>query len=146
MNKIEEVLQQLKNKKVTKVISGGANASTLILHFNVDEFCLFTYCVWRLESKKVVLTGWNDPSGTRKSNLVVQLNTLLNDIVKNVSVGKFYDLQMEFKSGRSLQVFCDVTPMFQVKDYDVNWSLCDINNNTTYHIDRNFKVIKERFM
>ncbi len=146
MNKFLEVIQLLKNKKLTKVISGGANASTLILHFNVDEFCLFTYCVWRLTSKNEVLTGWNDPSATKKGNLVVQTNTLLNDIVKDIIVSKFYDLQIEFKSGKILSIFCDVTPMFQVKDYDVNWSLTDINHNTTYHISRNFKVVKERFL
>lgn len=146
MNKISETIQLLKNQKITKVISGGANASSLILHFNVDEYCLFTYCVWRLENKKEVLTGWNDPSGTKKGNLVVQTKELLNDIVKDITIGKFFDLQIEFKSGKTLSVFCDVTPKFQVKDYDMNWSLCDISNNVTYHIDRNFKVVKERFM
>lgn len=146
MSKILEVAQLLKNRKVTKVISGGANASTLILHFNTDEFCLFTYCVWRLMSKNEVLTGWNDPSATKKGNLVVQSNTLLNDIVKEVRVSKFFDLQIDFKSGKTLSIFCDVTPLFQVKDYDVNWSLCDINHNATYHISRNFKVIKEKFI
>jgi hypothetical protein len=144
--KITEVVQLLKSRKVTKVFSGGANASTLILHFNTNDFCLFTYCVWRLENKKEVLTGWNDPSSSRKGNLVVKTRELLNDVVKEVKIGKFYDLQIEFKSGRNLSIFCDVTPQFQVKDYDVNWSLCDLTHNMVYHIDRNFKVIKERFM
>ncbi len=146
MSKITETIQLLKDKKVIKVISGGANASTLIIHFGVDDFCLFTYCVWRLENKKEILTGWNEPSATKKGNLVIQTKELLNDIVKNITISKFYDLQIEFKSGKMLSVFCDVTPLFQVMDYDVNWSLCDIKNNTTYHIDRKFKVVKERFM
>ncbi|MFA6923471.1 MAG: hypothetical protein WC223_04375 [Bacteroidales bacterium] len=145
MKKLFATLNCLKNKKVFKVTSGGDNGSTIIMSFGDEEYFLFIYCIWRLEQKEKILAGWNDPSNAKKGNLTIQTKKLTDEIVKNFSISNFYDLRIEFKSGKALNIFCDITPQFQVKGYDVNWSFCEVKKNICYNIDRNFKIETEKF-
>ena len=145
MKNLKEVFEKIKGKQITSVTSGGSNASTIIITFGKDEFCLFVYCVWRLDQKNKVLAGWNDPSGARKGNLTLQTKELRNDFVKEISASNMFDLKLEFKSGKNLNIFCDITPMFQVKDYDINWSIIDFTKNKALNVTRSFEVKVEKF-
>ena len=41
MKNLKEVFEKIKGKQITSVTSGGSNASTIIITFGKDEFCLF---------------------------------------------------------------------------------------------------------
>ena len=106
----------------------------------MKEYCLFIECVWRLEFGKTVLTGWNESPDINNGNLTKQITTLKEDFIDGVELSDFYDLKITFKSGKILNVFCDVTPHSEPSDYDENWSLCNITLNQCFCVNRNFQI------
>jgi hypothetical protein len=132
-------------KEVTKTIAGGSNGSTIILEIGHNEYCLFIYCVWRLELDYKALTGWNESSNPDNGNLTKQIRSLASDRIKDIQMSDFFDLRVKFESGKVLTIFCDVTPKYEPDDYDENWSICDIKSDQCYIISRDFEVESSKF-
>jgi hypothetical protein len=142
---LEIIFGKIRGKKINSVSTGESSGSVIILNIgDQDEYCLFVYCVWRLEGHNVVLTGWNE-SNSIGGNLVHQVRQLEGDRISSVGMTEFYDLKIKLESGKCLTVFCDVTPHYETPDYDENWSIYDIRENGCLSISRNFQIIGEKF-
>ena len=141
-----KMVNLLKGQKVEKVISGGSNGSMLVFNFGEnDDYCVFVYCVWRLEQKKKILSGWNESCDAKTGNLTLQTRALKNEIVKDVILTDFFDLKILFNSGKVLNVFCDVTAEYEPQSYDMNWCVCDIRNNICYSVNRSSVIVTDKY-
>jgi len=74
-----------------------------------------------------------------------KIKELANDVIKNTESNNFYDLKLHFISGKTLNLFCDVTPYYQPEDYDENWVICDIRSNQCYAINKNYEIIISKY-
>lgn len=94
----------------------ASNTTTL-----TSEYILMVKCSWRLDNVKKVLpiTGWQEDSDIY-GVMTLRLKTLVDDIIVKTELFPFFDLEISFKSGRRIFVFCDVTPYV---DVDFNWAL-----------------------
>lgn len=138
---IQDVISKLSGKQITKTISGGSNGSVIVLDIGISEFSLTVNCVWRLEMEDRVITGWNESNNSINGVMTKEIKQLKGDIIKSVRISTFFDLYLEFSSGKKLNIFCDVTPNYQPSDYDENWSLCSIKSNDCKIINNDFAVI-----
>lgn len=144
-NKVEDILTKLTGKKVTEVIAGGSNGSIVVLNFGESEFCLFVKCVWRLEQVNTIITGWNESNDAVNGNMTKKIKELTDDVIRNTELNNFYDLKLHFISGKTLNVFSDVTPYYEPDDYDENWVICDIQSNVCYAVSKDFTIATSVF-
>jgi len=70
-----------------------------------------------------------------------KIKELTDDIIGNTELNNFYDLKLHFISGKTLNVFCDVTPYYEPKEYGENWVICDKQLNQCYSVNRNFEIV-----
>lgn len=99
--------------------------------FYKGSMSIMVWCAWRLlDEDNSVVTGWHEDS-SENGRLTVGLKSLTNDIVREVRISDNFDLTIVTNAGKSLQVFCDLTPGVVG---DTNWSFF-IFNETTYSID-----------
>ncbi|MEO6915626.1 MAG: hypothetical protein ABI151_08205 [Chitinophagaceae bacterium] len=138
---IQDVIFKLSGKQITKTIVGGSNGSIIILRIGINEFSFKVNCVWRLEMKNQMITGWNESNDSLNGVMTKEIKRLNGDTIKSVKMSDFFDLQLEFSSGKVLNIFCDVTPNYEPSDYDENWSLCDIKSNDCKIISKDFAII-----
>ena len=141
MQEIREIIiNAFIGKKVTKVTAGGGNGSVVILRFGENLFSLFIYCIWRLEENNKIVTGWNESCDAETGNLTKQIKLLLNDEIKKTEVSNLMDIKIYFVSGKVLNIFCDITPMYEPKEYDENWVISDIANDISYRFKSSFEI------
>jgi hypothetical protein len=78
-----------------------------------SEYALFIHCPWRIDSKsKVVCGGWDE-----NGEMLAGLTLLTGSKVTSVSVKKpAWDLDLTFKNGLVLRVFCDSVNMADMAD------------------------------
>ncbi|MEJ7768065.1 MAG: hypothetical protein WKF89_09650 [Chitinophagaceae bacterium] len=126
---IQDLISKLSGKQITKTIVGGSNGSIIILRIGINEFSLKVSCVWRLEMRDQIITGWNESNDSLNGVMTKEIKQLNGDTIKSVKMSEFFDLALEFFSGKVLRLFCDVTPNYEPPDYDENWSICDIKSN-----------------
>jgi len=138
--KISRLIKGIEGKEITKVIAGGSNGSIVVLRIGEEEFSLFIKCIWRLEDESNILTGWNESNDAEHGNLTLQMKKLSGDFIKSTELSGFYDLKLHFLSGKTLNIFCDVTPHYEPEDYDENWLLCDIKGNRSYVVKKDFLI------
>lgn len=124
MTTFAQTLDRLVGLAVSDVIAGGANGSIILLEFG-GNYVLTVYCSWRLELGLDVLSGCNESPDSQTGHLTREAKNLRHDMVSKVSLSEHYDLQIDFASGKTLRLFCDVTPHNEPVDYDENWSFCD---------------------
>jgi len=133
--RLTEILQGLIGKEILKVGAGGSTGSIFSLDigeklikeestdniFFKGEWGLMVYCAWRLYDTKnqKPITGWHEDSELNGA-MTLGLKSLLKDVVENVSVSSTNDLEIYFKSGKKLDVFCDLTTHI---DAEANWFL-----------------------
>jgi hypothetical protein len=140
-----QLLQDLRSKEVTEVVAGGGNGSVIILKIGQNEFSIFVKCAWRLQNERSVLTGWNEPNNAENGNLTLYIKNLLGDVISGTELSKFFDLKLRFISGKTLDIFCDVTPNYEPEFYDENWLLCDIKANVCYTVSKDFLIVESNY-
>ncbi len=138
-------LQEIVGMVVQKVGVGGSTGSVFSLLFSNSveprkELYIMVKCAWRLDyvSKKLPLTSWQE-SSSLNGPMTTRMQELSNDIVKEVVLLDFFDVQILFKSGKRLFVFCDVTPNV---DGDTNWFLGNVTGY--YSINQYLKCVFEK--
>jgi len=136
----ERVIVKLFGKRIEKVIAGGSNGSIIILQTE-NELSLSIKCVWRLEDKNMVIAGWNESNDSLTGNLTKQVKALMNEVIKDVEINDFFDIKIHFLNGKTINVFCDVTPNYEPDYYDENWIICDKQLNQCYSVNKNFEIV-----
>lgn len=135
MINLKDVTSKLTGSKVTEVICGGNNGSIVVLTIN-NSIVLTINCVWRLSDDKEVLVSWNENNNNPESNFVLQLKSLENDLIDSLEKSIFYDLNIKFKSGKELNVLCDLNKHYSDDYFDNSWEICDKELNYCISINR----------
>lgn len=144
MNEIKDIVKKLINQTVTEAIAGEPSGSIFLLGIGANDFTLMVYSAWRLIQDDNIITGWNESNDFPNGELTKGIKSLENDLIVNVEISKFYDLNIYFESGKELQVFCDITP--NVRDYiDENWNISDIDKNLSYTVTQNQTIEVEKY-
>lgn len=156
-NSKETVLQFLMHnvigKKVLKVNAGGSTGSIFCLELGDElritqekgrelvegDFSIMVYSSWRLDDTQKLkpITSWQEDSGL-EGKMTLSLKDLLNDVIEDIVVSAFYDLNIKFKSGKRLAIFCDLTPNQRM---ETNWFFRD--HKKYYSIQNTFELISE---
>lgn len=143
---LKRELLKIKNLTVTKSLAGEPSGSIFYLTFGDEEYLIFVYCSWRLIQESKIITGWHESNEVPFGPLTKGINSLENDVIKEINLSKFYDLNIKFKSGKELQIFCDITPNLREGEYlDENWDFTNIKNNMTYIISKNQTIITQPY-
>ncbi|HEX8575600.1 MAG TPA: hypothetical protein VF677_04830 [Flavobacterium sp.] len=137
------IINILNNAKVDKIIAGGSNGSIILIDLvkECNKYVIYIYCAWRVSFNNKVLTGWND----KESIFVNKLKELQEDIIIEVTSNVLGDFNLLFKSGKKLDVFCDITSNIEESSMEENWSLCDILNNNCYNFTNHFILLQEPY-
>lgn len=138
MIKLKDIISKINGRKITEVICGGSNGSIILLIID-GSIILTINCVWRLSNKEQVLASWNENDNNPKSNFVLQLKSLKNDLIETFEKSQFYDLTIKFKSGKELIVFCDLNKFYDENYFDNNWEICDKKLNSCICINRDYQ-------
>ena len=150
---LELLMQSVLGKKVLKVNAGGSAGSIFCLELGdllqskqengreltEGDFSIMVYSSWRLDDLLNVkpITSWQEDSDI-DGKMTSSLKDLLGDFIDGVTVSPFYDLDVRFKSGRRLAVFCDLTSN---QEMDTNWFFRD---HEKYHsVNNAFEIISE---
>lgn len=141
IKKLKENLIRIENKKVSKVIAGGANGSIIIIDFE-DTYSLFVFCAWRFISKDVIVT-WNDSPDALKGEIPIYLKSLVNKKLKKIILINDYDLKLEFDNGVVFSVFSDLNSTSS--DIEENWCVIDIVENKSYNLTNEFEYSLTKF-
>ncbi len=126
---LREALQQLRALRVCEVSAGHLRGAMFLLGFGQAQdaalrryratHSLFvTHASWRLSRSERVCCGWNDP----EDRIASELNGLLGDRLKSVSISECFDLDMVFESKLRLRVLADVTAA-NLGQFEDNWLL-----------------------
>lgn len=137
------IVNDIKEAKIEKIIAGGSNGSIILIDLIKDnnKYVLYVYCAWRLSFDDKILTGWNDIDIV----FVTELKKLENDMIDNITLNSLGDFTLLFKSGIKLDVFCDITSNINNTSIDENWSFCDISKNQCYNFTNQFSFLVEPY-
>ncbi|MCR9262576.1 MAG: hypothetical protein NXH86_00375 [Flavobacteriaceae bacterium] len=140
-------LINIKNAEVTKVIAGGGNGSILLIDFEtrIEKYVIYIYCTWRLTLKINALSSSVDNLENPSSLSVVELKKLVGDTIIEISANELGDFSIFLKSGKRLDVFCDITSTDDSEENRENWTLCNINKNECYSYTHRFDFYKESY-
>jgi len=145
MKNINAYLQKLVGARANEVICGGNfNGSVVILVFN-DRLVLTVQCCWRLIQNDSIIASWNEADNSIGSNFELSVATLENDLVSDINISKYFDLDIGFKSGKKFQLFCDINKFWPEDYFDENWFICDKELDFCFAINRNLKIIKTKY-
>ena len=150
---LELLMQSVLGKKVLKVNAGGSAGSIFCLELGdllqskqengreltEGDFSIMVYSSWRLDDLLNVkpITSWQEDSDI-DGKMTSSLKDLLGDFIDGITVSPFYDLDVRFRSGRRLAVFCDLTSN---QEMDTNWFFRD---HEMYHsVNSAFEIISE---
>jgi hypothetical protein len=119
---------------VTELIAGAPAGSIITLILSVDGVERFSFqicCVWRLETDRHVITGWNEDN-TSNGPMVTGLKTLEKSYVAGIQVSNMGDLNITFRNGATLILFCDQTPNIPEDEAMINWRFADMVANKSF--------------
>jgi len=157
-NKSEEtvlqlLMQGLVGKQILKVNAGGSTGSIFCLEIGETlkvklingrevtegDFSIMIYSSWRLDNFEMLqpITSWQEDSGL-EGKMTSSLKDLLNDVIEKVSLTSFYDLDIQFRSGKRLAVFSDLTSN---QEMDTNWFFRD--REKYYSVNKFFELVVE---
>lgn len=141
-NKLNKTISKIINLKVSKVIAGGSNGSTVII--DVDKgYSIFIFCSWRYISKDNIVVTWNDSSDALKGKIPLYLKSLLNLSIKKITIINQFDLHIKFSNDAVLIIFSDLNK--SSSSIDENWCFADIKNNECYNLTNEFKLTISKF-
>ena len=150
---LELLMQRVVGKKVLKINAGGGTGSIFCLELGNSllskqkngreltegDFSIMVYSSWRLDDLLNVkpIASWQEDSDI-DGKMTSSLKDLLEDFIDGITVSPFYDLDVRFRSGRRLAVFCDLTSN---QEMDTNWFFRD---HEMYHsVNSAFEIISE---
>ncbi|WP_430411720.1 hypothetical protein [Kordia sp.] len=144
---IKKILNTIKHGRITNIIKGGSNGSIVLLEIksNEKQYILYIYCSWRLSIINKVLTGSNEDSTDINSRYNKEMNNLNGDVINNLIINNFGDFSINFKSKKTLDVFCDLTYYDNEGNSVENWTLCDVSENKCYNFTSNFNIENESY-
>lgn len=152
MNTLRKRIINIQNTKLLNVSVGKSTGSIVLLDFghqkNKIEFSLIIYCAWRLDCKinNSVITGWNESSDLKTGNLAIQLKKLENDIVRELVINDFGDINICFQSQKILRVFCDITPnIIEEGCLEENWGFSIHKENLCYTHNQDFSISVSKY-
>jgi hypothetical protein len=151
--RLELLMHSIIGKKVLKVNAGGSTGSIFCVELGDSlqsgqengreltegDFSIMVYSSWRLDDLLNIkpITSWQENSDI-DGKMTSSLKDLLEDFVDGITVSPFYDLDVRFRSGRRLAVFCDLT---SDQEMDTNWFFRD--HQKYYSVNNAFEIISE---
>ncbi|HFA51383.1 MAG TPA: hypothetical protein ENJ95_20415 [Bacteroidetes bacterium] len=145
MNELKILFSRIIGKPLFRITSGGGSGSIVVFVIGQKDAVLFIKCAWRLELNDKVITSSNENSKALSGDIPKNISKLIGLFIREVSIGEFYDLKLRFSEGWSMSIFCDITSQHIFEALDENWSLCFPDDNICYTLDKNFKIIKEKY-
>lgn len=139
--KVSILLDNLINLKVSKVIAGGGNGSTIVLFVN-DCYSIFIFCCWRYVSSDNKIVTWNDSPDALVGEIPVYLKQILNIGIKKIALVNNFDLCIEFYNGASLMIFSELTVSSGIEE---NWCLADIKSNECFNMTNEFCLTLSKY-